>query len=387
MHNNHSSFRVTVDSLLARYPADESLYLELGDTVVSVRSNSAALIAELRKHFREFLGAHANPDITIFAMEGAPHPLPFNFAEKQPDPGKTKIKEEFFDVDGGRIVRKRLTGMVLYFNGVHHVAFGPCLANVNQVVNFINNRFIEWMLRRNSLLAHAAGVSWQERGLALAGFSGSGKSTLALQLLCSGATFVSNDRLLVQKHPDGLRMYGIPKHPRVNPGTLLSLDFLHGVMTEEDREAAFKMDIDELWNLESKHDVIVHEHFGSGKFRLRAPMDGLLILNWKRPPCPDPLVISEIDIAQRRDLLEAFIKSPGLFFLPQPDAPIPDFSPERYIEALACCRVFEATGVVDFSQAVHFCMQFLNPEVCQKESLLCLNRIKRKSVHRTWNRL
>lgn len=372
------------DGLLTRYPACASLYLKMGNAAIDVRSNSLALLTELNLHFKEFIGPKKSTDITIFALEGKPEPIPFILSEKQPDPGKTKIKEEFIDLESGRIVRKRLTGMMLFFDKTHHVAFGPCLANVNQVVNFINNRFIEWMLKQNSLLAHAAGIVAQNRGLALAGFSGSGKSTLALQLLCSGATFVSNDRLLIQRHPDGLKMYGIPKHPRVNPGTILSLDFLHGIMTDKDREAALKMETDALWNLESKHDVIVHEHFGPDKFKLAAPMHGLLILNWKRTP--QPLVITEIDIAVRRDLLDAFIKSPGLFFLPDADEPAPDFSAERYIAMLSGCRVFEATGGVDFAAAVRFCRHFLGLDTGSKEDLRVRARIDRIE-HNAFNRV
>lgn len=349
-----------VTSLLQRYPVEGILNLALGEAVIVVRSNSSDLLNTLHTHFKEFLGPETQADINIYALEGEPEPLPFTFTKKQPDPGKTRIKEEFVDIAGGRIVRKRLTDMVLMFDAKNHVAVGPCLANVNQVVNFINNRFIEWMLKRGSLLAHAAGILFQNRGLALAGFSGSGKSTLALQLLCNGASFVSNDRLMIEKHNDGLCMYGIPKHPRVNPGTILSLEFLQGVMTEEDREATMKLDIETLWNLEKKHDVIVHEHFGEDRFKLSAPMNGLLILNWKRTK--KPLIISEIYISKRRDLLNAFIKSPGLFFIPEPNAPAPDFSFRRYIEMLSGCHVFEATGGVNFPEAVWFCRNFLEQD-------------------------
>ena len=64
-----------------------------------------------------------------------------------------------------------------------HAAVGPCLANDNQIVNFINNRLIEVRLRAGDLLFHAAGVARNGRGLALAGFSGAGKSTLALAIM------------------------------------------------------------------------------------------------------------------------------------------------------------------------------------------------------------
>ena len=250
--------------------------------------------------------------------------------------------------------------MVLVFNGRVNLAIGPCLENSNQVVNFINNRFIEWMLRRESLLAHAAGVCLGNRGLALAGFSGSGKSTLALHLLNQGASFVSNDRLMIRRHEQGIVMYGIPKHPRVNPGTLLSIDKLIEVMSVENREAFSRFNPEELWNLEHKYDVIIHEYFGEKKFHLRSPMNGLLILNWHRTG--GPLAIHAVDMASRRDLLTAFMKSPGLFFLPESGKETPDFSPERYVDMLQACTVFEATGGVDFPKAARFCLDFLEQE-------------------------
>jgi len=144
-------------------------------------------------------------------------------------------------------------------------------------------------------------------------------------------------------------------------------------MTDEDRAAARKLNTDDLWNLESKHDVIVHEHFGPNKFKLTAPMHGLLILNWKRTP--RPLVISEINISVRPDLLDAFIKSPGLFFLPEADEPVPDFSPRHYIAMLSGCRVFEATGGVDFADATRFCNHFFGLDTGSRENLRVRTRI------------
>ena len=76
---------------------------------------------------------------------------------KTPDPGKTKIKEEYVDLDDGRIVRKRLTGMLFVFGGGQNVAVGPCGANLNQVINFINNRYIEWLLCRPACWAMPPG--------------------------------------------------------------------------------------------------------------------------------------------------------------------------------------------------------------------------------------
>jgi HprK-related kinase B len=350
-----------IDSILLQHPTEKSLFLGIGDLIIQVQSNSAPLLDELSLYFKEFISCESGADIIVYALEAAVKAFPFSFREKEPDPGKTKIKEEYVDLADGRIVRKRLTGMAFIFNGHLNLAIGPCLENSNQVVNFINNRFIEWMLRRKSLLAHAAGICMGNRGLALAGFSGSGKSTLALHLLNRGASFISNDRLVIRKQGmAATNMYGIPKHPRVNPGTILSIDKLLNVMSERKRKAFKRLNQDELWNLEHKYDVIIHEYFGENRFHLSSPMNGLLILNWQRNG--SPLVIRSVDIATRHDLLAAFIKSPGLFFMPTPGETMPDFSSEHYIDMLKGCTVIEATGGTDFNGATGFCMDFLQQE-------------------------
>lgn len=344
-------------NLLKRYPMRAHLHLQLGDILVRVNSNSVHLIAALRRYFREFVSLLPYEDILIHAVETDQESFPLPFEPKEPDPGKTRIKEEYFDLPFGRIVRKRLTGLVLLFDGHNNLAVGPCVANSNQIVNFVNNRFIEWMLRRGSLLSHAAGVCLNNRGLAIAGFSGTGKTSLALHLLARGAGFVSNDRLLIHRRDDAARMFGVSKHPRVNPGTLMSIPALATVIPEEERKTFAQLEGEEIWVLEHKYDVIIDEVFGENQFNLSAPLNGLMLLNWKRNGAP--LTIRRIDLAQRPDLLAAFIKSPGLFFLPEAATTYPDLSPERYISALKHCDVFEASGDVDFNEAADFCLHFL----------------------------
>jgi HprK-related kinase B len=105
--------------------------------------------------------------------------------------------------------------MVFLMSGREHVAVGDCLANPNQVVNFINSRYLNWLMRDGGLLLHAAGVARGDAGVALTGFPGAGKSTLALHLMREGYNFVSNDRLVIRVDASRLRMDGLPKHPRV----------------------------------------------------------------------------------------------------------------------------------------------------------------------------
>jgi HprK-related kinase B len=247
------------------------------------------------------------------------------------------------------VVRKRLTGMEFIFGEGRHLALGPCLENINQVVNFINNRFIEHKLNQGCLLGHAAGVAWGGRGLCLAGFSGMGKSTLALHMMNHGLDFVSNDRIMIGQEKPGRRMYGVAKAPRVNPGTVLNNSSLARVMPEADRRAFKDLPLEELWSLEHKYDAYIDECFGPGRFKLSAAAWGLAILNWKRQG--RGLDISPVNLDRRRDLLEAFMKSTGLFYEGDEEAMARETSEEAYAARLAPLKVFEVTGGSDFHAA------------------------------------
>ncbi len=346
-----------VSNIRQQWSTCTTLYLKFSDKVFKVRTNSSVLHDELMRYFSNFTVDEAPFQLEITVHEAPEPDFPVKFTQKTPDPGKKRIKEEYADIQGGRIVRKRLTGMHFIFGAELHVAVGPCLENPNQVVNFINNRFIALKLNEGCLLGHAAGVEYEGRGLALAGFSGAGKSTLALHLMSHGLKFISNDRLIVRKNSaGGLKMFGVAKLPRINPGTVLSNPDLGSVMTARDRERFEGLHIDDLWLLEHKYDVLIDKCFGPGKFRIESVMMGLVILNWSRKSCKKTAA-KIVDPMVRRDLLPAFMKSEGLFFLTE--GRDRDISEDAYGKLLGGCEVVEISGGVDFDKAVDICMSML----------------------------
>lgn len=325
-------------------------------------ANEKAIIEELAKYFGPFAEDVNQPDIFITVHEAPTPEFPLSFTIKTPDPGKTKIKEEFAELPDGRIVRKRLTDMIFVFGQGDNLAMGPCLENMNQVVNFINNRHIEWKLCQGCLLGHAAGVIWNGKGVSLAGFSGAGKSTLALHLMNQGATFVSNDRLMIEKNGQKLFMYGVAKLPRINPGTILNNPNLENLMTPEERERFSALSGEELWNLEYKYDAPIDKCFGEGRFVLGSPMHSLVILNWKKGQ--GETSVQKVNPMVRKDLLPAFMKSTGLFLLPHNGCAMPEPHIENYIEFLSLCNVFEITGGINFEKAAEGISRQLSAITC-----------------------
>ncbi len=356
----YRSVKDHIRELLLRNKLEHRLTLKLGECVIEVRLNSKDNAEYLRDYFGEFRTEKSEPNIVVNAIEDEPPAFDYHFIRKLPDPGKTKIKEEYVEFRDGRIVRKRLTGMLFLFNSDQNLAIGPCGENLNQVINFVNNRYIQWLLLRGCLLGHAAGVVHGERGMALAGFSGMGKSTLALHLMSEELRFVSNDRLMIEERDGDLRMHGVPKHPRINPGTAINNEDLKEVIPQHEIDRFERLSNEELWELEHKYDVIVDEVFGKDRFVLDSPMDSLVILNWTRTS--EPVVIRNVDLLCRRDLLSAFIKGTGLFFYPGRRRRDLDFSEERYLEILSNCRVYEITGGVDFARATQACLGIIKSE-------------------------
>lgn len=338
-------------------PAQEALYVGFPDCVVKVLTGGGPLHAELVDYFHEFPAAGPDYDILVTVHDGPTPDMGKDFIVKDPDPGKSKIKEEYLDIPGGRVVRKRLTGMYFFFGGEDNVAVGPCAENPNQVVNFINNRYIEKKLNEGCLLGHAAGVCKNGFGLGLAGFSGAGKSTLALHLTAAGVDFVSNDRLLVNKKGAGVDMFGVAKHPRINPGTALSIPELTPIMSEEEKARFSAMPQAELWDMEYKYDAVVEKLFGPGRFQLASPMQGLVILNWKRGAGPASARV--VPVAEADALLPAFMKAAGLFYIDPQGREVRDPGMDEYKKELADVQLLEISGGADFAYASRLCLDFL----------------------------
>lgn len=339
------------------YPTREVLRLAFGDCRIVVETNSGDLKNNLADYYRGFLSRSGTVDIRITVHQAPVQDPALSFVIKPPDPGKTKIKEAYVDLPDGRVVQKQLTGMLFVFGSGDHLAVGPCLENTNQIVNFINNRYIEWRLDRGGLLGHAAGVTLGPRGLAVAGFSGMGKSTLALHLMRRGTAFVSNDRMIVENGEDGLCMHGVPKEPRINPGTALSNPWLVGIISPEDKKRFSRLSKSALWDLEYKYDAPIEACFGTGRFILSGSMDGLVILNWERGE--GPLIARTVVASERKDLLSAFRKKKGLFFLPSNGGHSDDPELEIYAALLSNCKVIEMAGGADFEAATTMCLRFL----------------------------
>ena len=338
------------------------LCLRLLNYRLMIRSNSAAFLERMRAYFAHVLEPSSDGvQAEVIAIERDVVNAGLDFVDWKREPGKTGRKDAIHDFSGGRLVHKVRTGMLFLQSDQALVAAGPCLEYDNQVINFINSQFLNWLQHDGYVLCHAAALTRRGHGLAIAGLSGGGKSTLMLNLLEDEATsYVTNDRLLVRKQGEA-HAVGIPKLPRINPGTIVNNPRLFPLIEAQTREQLLKMDKNSLWQLEQKYDVDINSLYGPGRIQHETRLHRFLVLNWQRDSV-EPVQLDQVELTQRQDLLAAIMKPSGPFYIDasgkfNTDDAMPQAS--AYLSVLQHVEVYEARGRIDFAALKAMCLNEL----------------------------
>lgn len=335
---------------LDRSDLPETIYLETGPVRVAVRCDEA-MAAELRRHFADALAGEGAVAATVDVLEGKVLDTEPNWIDWAREPGKSGRKDAYHDLEDGRLIRKIRTGMTFLQSRQALVAFGPCNSHPNQVINFINTQILNICKRDGWEICHAAAVTDGVHGLAIAGLSGGGKSTTILRMMDLDTTrFITNDRLMVRATENGVVGLGIPKNPRINPGTILHNPRLAPMLSDSRRQELMRMTPDTLWQLEEKHDLFIGDIYGPRRVQFTMPLTEFWVLNWSRDSA-SPTELREAVLADRPDLLGAIMKSAGPFYQDGTGRFLRDDDPleqEAYLAQLRNVRLREVSGAVDF---------------------------------------
>lgn len=318
--------------------ADDSSILEYLQEYYSGLSDSSQTMASKR----------------LFLINTAPDFCSGNWQPvKRNKPSPLGLKEAYIDSAGGRWIRKVRTDMAMFQSLADPLVIGDLHTNRSQVVNFINNQFLNHYQRQGYLLGHAAAFDIDGHTTAIAASSGGGKSTLMLRALeTEPARFLSNDRILFKPDDGEVKVLGLAKHPRVNPGTLINSERLKHILPQEEQNRFARMPVNELWDIEQKYDVLIPQCYGEKKINLSGTLKNLVLLDWSLNS-PQQTELNAVNIEQQPELLEGLRKSPGPFFQ-DVDGQFPGSatqSCEHYAEHLKGVRVFQLTGKTDFDRA------------------------------------
>lgn len=336
----------------------QEMHVEINGQAVSVYCNNGALVKYLRHYFRHCLAEEPNEAIDIFIIDCKCIDLDVEWQDWKREHGKSGRKDAYYDFEDVRLIHKVRTGMLFVQSHDICAAFGPCLENKNQIVNFINNQYMNKLQQDGWLICHAAAICQKEHGLAIAGFSGGGKSTSMLKLLDQDTNlFCSNDRLFLKADGDNIRMRGIPKLPRINPGTLLHNPRLRNLLDAKKIEQYTALEPSALWELEEKHDVDISDIYGEDRIQHQGILKHYVILDWQAQST-EPCQIKVSTTKEHPQLLDAIMKSPGPFyqhhdgsFHPNQRTP----SRDEYSSLLENIPLSICSGGVDFDALTQHC--------------------------------
>jgi HprK-related kinase B len=336
-------------ALLRETIAPHALGLTINGVELETTTNDPEVSEGLRRYYAPWVTSVSLPVVRVRLIQGQVSPRgPFQDLVRFD--GK-RVKEAVQEVGAGRLILKRATGVVMGLWPGHALAVGDLRANLNQAINLVNACYAKIVLDRGYALLHASAVSRKGQAVVLAGTPGAGKSSAALHLVEAGFHFVSNDRVLARPHADRVEVWGYPKQPRVNPGTLVGHSRLSTLLGPDERAALASMDREKLWNLESKRDVDLDAIYGPGTVELCAEARALVLLRWRRTGSGFSIEPLDVDAALER--LAIFRKDLGAFDLDRPPATPP--TPAElagYRALLEAVPVFEVTGRVDFRTLV-----------------------------------
>ena len=360
MDIDFSNFTSVVHAIRSRYPATFRLQIAFNNFYIDVYTNSLPLNKILTAYFNEFIVEAPQTEVhsTVTVHDASPMSFPYTYRLASPSAPHKPCKHEWVDLSGGRIVHHRITDMHYFIGNGQNCMAGPCLTMKNQVVNFINSRFIKNKVDEGYLLGHASAVELDGHGMIISGNSGAGKSTLALHMLTAGANFVSNDRVLINKDGAGL-FFGTAQQPRINPGTALNNPCLDSILSKQEKHTFQSMSPEQLWATEVKYDALIPTYFGMNKFIPHAPLSAVVIMDWERINVP--MQIQKLSAQSASYFIKHLMKKNDLLFLPKnknyTDPMLPD-----YIQALHNIPIFVLQGGVNFADATQALLSTLKPE-------------------------
>jgi HprK-related kinase B len=266
-------------------PSLARLRLRFGGFHVELETNSLRAASRLETYFSSYLdpSPRSSRAILLRAIQGRAEYDEHRLQPWAPPVPGRRVKESYYDYRGTRFILKNRTGMLITLREDEARITGAVDRYLNQVVNLVNTLFGISVIDQGYAMVHASAVAragTDEISIFL-GNSGSGKSSVALQLIERGGyDFVSNDRVLLRATKDGVHVIGMPKKPRVNPGTLLASEALARLVHPAKRPRYQNMPPGELWMIEDKTDVDVTRTLGAAE-RLEGRLARAYSLEWK----------------------------------------------------------------------------------------------------------
>lgn len=352
----------TIQRVLEEYDGgftpDHRLLLDLHGVTIEVNTDADEVAAVLRSYYADYLAADQFAEAR-YRVDAHQRWITVDRDELSiyVEAGKTKPKEAFLDDAGAglRLMLKVRSGVLALLGRRHVRVAGDLVRFSNQLNNIINAVFIIDRMDAGYTLFHASALARGDRGMIVSGRSGAGKSSAAIWTLDHGLSIISNDRLLARRAPGAgtgaIPMLGVPKKPRINPGTIVGNPKLHGMMDPAELARYRAMPKAELWHVEHKFDLDVKSVFGPEAEQATAMLHAAFFIDWE-VESSEPCRCGPLPRERYPEFYRAVFKDGGVFDLSNSETSLKPHHEAEYERVLEGIPVHHVTGGVSFEALV-----------------------------------
>lgn len=342
------------------FTPDHRLLLDLHGVKISVATDSDEVAGLLRQYYADYLASDepGGGGEECFRIDALQQWIKVDQDELTVyvEESKTKPKEAFLDdtATGLRLMLKVRSGVLALLGQRHIRVAGDLVGNINQLNNIINAVFIIDRMDAGYTLFHASALALGDRGMIVSGRSGAGKSSAAIWTLDHGISIISNDRLLARRASGvgtgDIPMLGVPKKPRINPGTIVGNPKLHGMMPAEELARYQAMPMEELWHVEHKFDLDVKTVFGPQAEKATALLHAAFFIDWKVGG--GDYHCDLLPAERYPEFFRAVFKDGGVFDLRNHETSLKPEHEAEYARVLEDIPIYHVTGGVSFESLV-----------------------------------
>lgn len=308
------------DATASRGDDSQTLMFAIHDVPFVVRANDAAVIAHVTRLVRRYSGGEpqsaTGAQQVLMAVQGVPALDTSRLKDVPRRTGAHKpSRVATADVNGGRVIYRRDTGVMIYIQRNIWTITGDLRAHPDEVTRALDAMLSLALVERGYLTLKSSAVTRGNIGVALVGGPDTARRALAVNLLTHGFQWATEDLLLVRVTDGAIEMHGLPGLLRLEPGAMLAHPALRAMLTEDERARYGGQSWRELRDLDTRYVVDAAETFGLTGISSGSTLRAVVALRWRASDPAEDVTLASLPRADAYELLAEASRSYGLYDL------------------------------------------------------------------------
>lgn len=298
----------------------QTLLFTIHNVPFRIRANDAAVIAHVAQLVRRYQTAEpqaaTEPRQELTALQGLPTIDADRLTDVPRRSGARKpARVATADLDGGRVILRRETGVVTTIKPDGWTIMGDLQAYPGEVTRVLDTMLSLALVERGYLTLKGSALARDGRGIALIGGPDTARRALAVTLLGRGFRWVTEDSLLVRVADGHIEMRGLPGLLRLGPAAMLAHPTLRAMLSDDEHARYAGQTWRDLREIEARYVVDAADAFGPDGVATDGILQMIVALRWKGSATEATPTIAPLARSDAYEALADATRSYGLYDL------------------------------------------------------------------------